>query len=216
MGAGLIPAADSEREVASLCVCTAVIIFLYISILCWRGYNFPPTTDAARSRAIECGMWLIHKTPRISALIGHAAPSLRIPMAPSPHAFWTDLGRSTGALPLHTPHTKNQARSWAKSAQLPVPSLRMPRVRVSAIPSYWFKFRNDATESGCFRPPYRAYVCAWRLAMRPPRKVRPFCFFLMCSIQPQPRRPSAASRTTILEESPVSHTFVYWAVLQGI
>ncbi len=31
----------------------------------------------------------------------------------------------------------------------------------------------------------------------------------------QPRRPSAASRT-IREEGPVSYTFVYWAVLQGI
>ena len=56
--------------------------------------------DTARSNAIECGMWLIHKSPRFSALVGHVAPSLRIPMASSPHACRTDLRRSTDALPL--------------------------------------------------------------------------------------------------------------------
>ena len=28
----------------------------------------------ARSNAIECGMWLVHKSPRFSALVEHAAP----------------------------------------------------------------------------------------------------------------------------------------------
>ena len=54
----------------------------------------------ARSNAIECGMWLVHKSPRFSALVEHAAPSLRIPMASSPHACWADLHRSTDAPPL--------------------------------------------------------------------------------------------------------------------
>ena len=57
-------------------------------------------TGTARSNAIESGMWLIHKPPRFSALIEHAAPSLRIPMASSPHAPWVDLHRSADAPPL--------------------------------------------------------------------------------------------------------------------
>ena len=57
-------------------------------------------TDTARSNAIESGMWLIHKSPRFSALIEHAAPSLRIPMASSPRASWVDLHRSADAPPL--------------------------------------------------------------------------------------------------------------------
>ena len=57
-------------------------------------------TGTARSNAIESGMWLIHKSPRFSALIEHAAPSLRIPMASSPHAPWIDLHRSADAPPL--------------------------------------------------------------------------------------------------------------------
>ena len=60
--------------------------------------QLPP--DTARSSAIECGMWLIHKSPRFSALVEHVAPSLHIPMASSPHACWTDHRRSTDALPL--------------------------------------------------------------------------------------------------------------------
>ena len=54
--------------------------------------------DTARSNAIECGMWLIHKSPLFSALVEHVAPSLHIPMASSPHACWADLSRSTDAL----------------------------------------------------------------------------------------------------------------------
>ena len=46
----------------------------------------------ARSNAIECGMWLIHKSPRFSALVEHAAPSLHIPMTPPPPRM---LGRSS-------------------------------------------------------------------------------------------------------------------------
>ena len=36
-------------------------------------------TNTARSNAIECGMWLNHKSPRFSALVEHVAPSPRIP-----------------------------------------------------------------------------------------------------------------------------------------
>ena len=56
--------------------------------------------DTARSNAIESGIGLIHKSPRFSALIEHAAPSLSIPMASSPHASWVDLHRSSDAPPL--------------------------------------------------------------------------------------------------------------------
>ena len=54
-------------------------------------------TGTARSNAIECGMWLIHKPPRFSALVEHVAPSLRIPMAPPPHA----AGQIFGVVPTH-------------------------------------------------------------------------------------------------------------------
>ena len=115
-------------------------------------------TGTARSRsAIDCGMWLIHKSPRFSALIEHVAPSLRIPMTSSPHACWTDLRRSTDALPLSPgaaaiDWTKNRFRGamvneaalWLRTfhdsylnirpliAELHSPSLTMPYVIMPA------------------------------------------------------------------------------------
>ena len=78
--------------------CAATSIFDLSTPAACDLVRLPTGTD--RSTAIECGMWLIHKPPRFSTLAEHVAPSLRIPVASSPHAFWTDLRRSTDALPL--------------------------------------------------------------------------------------------------------------------
>ena len=110
--------------------CAAMHIFDLSTPAACDLVQLPAST--ARPNAIERGMWLVHKFPRFSALVEHAAPSLHIPMASSPHAFWADLHRSTDAPPL-SPGAA--AIDWSKNR------FRGPMVHEAAL---WLRTFHDS------------------------------------------------------------------------